>query len=104
MSGPTRPTSAMRSPEPMGEPLNEQGSAMTVGHSTPVNAGRGAEARMLSRRFMMRVAGLPIEALHGLRCPETRRRADELLCEEARLRTLGADLSDRLGALVKANE
>ncbi|MEY9962503.1 hypothetical protein ABIA33_000529 [Streptacidiphilus sp. MAP12-16] len=77
---------------------------MTVGHSTPVNAGRGAEARMLSRRFMMRVAGLPIEALHGLRCPETRRRADELLCEEARLRTLGADLSDRLGALVKANE
>jgi hypothetical protein len=70
----------------MGNPLNDQ------------------QSWMLSPRFMMRVAGLPIDTVHGLRCPQSRRLADELLAEEARLRSLGADLSDRLGALVKANE
>ncbi|BAU81446.1 dehydratase [Streptomyces laurentii] len=53
-------------------------------------------------RFVLRAAGLPIETVHGLRCPGTRAWADEVLAEEERLAAAGADLSDLLAALVKA--
>lgn len=56
----------------------------------------------LSPRFMLRVAGLPVEAVHGLRSQATRRWADDLLAEEERLAELGARLSDPLSALVGA--
>ncbi|GAA2132862.1 hypothetical protein GCM10009760_08330 [Kitasatospora kazusensis] len=55
----------------------------------------------LSPRFMLRAAGLPVEAVHGLRCPDARRWADELLAEEERLTGLGAQLSEPLSALVR---
>ncbi|MEV6316298.1 lantibiotic dehydratase [Streptomyces sp. NPDC051776] len=55
---------------------------------------------MLSRRFMLRVAGLPVESVHGLRCPESRRWADDVLTEEDRLRAAGESIGDRLHALV----
>ncbi|MFE0046048.1 lantibiotic dehydratase [Streptomyces albireticuli] len=55
----------------------------------------------LGDRFMMRVAGLPLESLHALRCPETGGWADRVLRAEARLRSRGAELSDRLHPLVK---
>ncbi|WTG93987.1 lantibiotic dehydratase family protein [Kitasatospora sp. NBC_01560] len=51
---------------------------------------------------MLRAAGLPIEAVHGLRAPGTSRWADELLGEEERLAELGARLSEPLAALVRA--
>ncbi|WP_432054917.1 lantibiotic dehydratase [Streptomyces sp. bgisy022] len=54
------------------------------------------------RRFVLRAAGLPVESVHGLRCPGTRRWADVVLAEEERLRAAGADLSDLLHTLVKA--
>ncbi|MFE1577102.1 lantibiotic dehydratase [Streptomyces fradiae] len=53
------------------------------------------------RRFVLRAAGLPVEAVHGLRCPGTRRWADAVLAEEERLTAAGAALSDRLHTLVK---
>lgn len=54
------------------------------------------------RRFVLRAAGLPVEAVHGLRCRRTRRWADELLAEESRLARDGAALSDLLHGLVPA--
>lgn len=61
-------------------------------------------ANTLSRRFMLRVAGLPIEAVQRLRSPRLHQRAEELLTEEQRLSSAGAELSDRLGALVSQFE
>ncbi|WP_371483930.1 lantibiotic dehydratase [Kitasatospora sp. NBC_00315] len=57
---------------------------------------------VLSPRFMLRAAGLPIESVQALRAPDTRRWADDLLAEEERLTALGARLSEPLGALVGA--
>ncbi|WP_079127214.1 lantibiotic dehydratase [Streptomyces sp. TP-A0874] len=54
------------------------------------------------RRFMLRVAGLPAESIHGLRCPDSRRWADEVLTAEDSLRARGAELSDLLHDLVPA--
>ncbi|MFJ4846596.1 MULTISPECIES: lantibiotic dehydratase [unclassified Streptomyces] len=61
-------------------------------------------AAALSPRFMMRLAGLPVEAAEALRSPAARGWADEVLAEEARLRELGARLSDPLAAVVDGNE
>jgi hypothetical protein len=58
----------------------------------------------LSPRFMLRVAGLPIEAVQRLRCAELYRRSEELLTEEERLVATGSELSDRIGALVRGLE
>lgn len=54
--------------------------------------------------FMIRVAGLPIETVHGLRCPESRRWADEVLATTEELRAVGERVGDLLHALVGANE
>ncbi len=54
------------------------------------------------RRFVLRAAGLPVETVHGLRCPATRRWADAILTQEDRLARDGAALSDLLHGLVPA--
>ncbi|MBO0912917.1 lantibiotic dehydratase [Streptomyces laculatispora] len=54
------------------------------------------------RRFVLRAAGLPLETVHGLRCPGTRRWADAILAQENRLARDGAALSDLLHGLVPA--
>ncbi|MFC1434798.1 lantibiotic dehydratase [Streptacidiphilus sp. N1-3] len=54
------------------------------------------------RRFVLRVAGLPVETVHALRGAESRRWADEVLAAEDRLLGRGALLSDALHDLVKA--
>ncbi|MFE4599598.1 lantibiotic dehydratase [Kitasatospora indigofera] len=59
-------------------------------------------AYVLNPRFVLRAAGLPVEAVHGLRGPDSRRWADELLTEEDRLAELGARLSEPLAALVRS--
>lgn len=58
----------------------------------------------LGRHFMLRVGGLPVEAVHALRAPESFGWAELLLAEEERLAELGARLSEPLSALVKATE
>ncbi|MFI9275508.1 lantibiotic dehydratase [Kitasatospora sp. NPDC052896] len=50
---------------------------------------------------MLRVAGLPVEAVHGLRSPEAFGWAERLLAEEERLTELGARLSEPLSELVR---
>ncbi|MEV7870709.1 lantibiotic dehydratase [Streptomyces sp. NPDC088124] len=56
------------------------------------------------RRFMLRVAGLPVESVRALRCADSRRWADEVLAAEERLRSRGAALGDRLHALVRTTD
>ncbi|HEV7625728.1 MAG TPA: lantibiotic dehydratase, partial [Streptomyces sp.] len=52
------------------------------------------------RRFMLRVAGLPVESVQALRCTESVRWAGDVLAAEDRLSTRAAELSDVLHALV----
>ncbi|HET9383472.1 MAG TPA: lantibiotic dehydratase [Streptomyces sp.] len=54
------------------------------------------------RRFLLRVAGLPIETVRDLRCHATARWADDTLAAEAGLAARGGDLSDALHTLVPA--
>ncbi|MGW7428342.1 lantibiotic dehydratase [Streptomyces sp. NPDC054861] len=56
----------------------------------------------VGRRFLLRAAGLPVEAAQGLRCVRTRAWADEVLAHEERLTDGGAALSDLLHGLVEA--
>lgn len=54
----------------------------------------------LGPHFVLRLGGLPLAAVHGLRCPDARREGQLLVEDEAALRAEGAELADRLGALV----
>jgi lantibiotic biosynthesis dehydratase-like protein len=54
--------------------------------------------------FVLRVAGLPVSCVHRLRCPESADWADEVLLREDRLGARGAELSELLHGLIKANE
>jgi hypothetical protein len=58
----------------------------------------------LSPEVLVRVGGLPVESLEELRCPATLAWAEELLAEEERLRTVAAELSDEIGAVVSGLE
>nr|WP_329569569.1 lantibiotic dehydratase [Kitasatospora sp. NBC_01266] len=58
----------------------------------------------LGRQFMLRFGGLPVEAVHGLRAPESVGWAERLLAEEERLAELADGLNEPLGALVAASE
>ncbi|MFC8451025.1 lantibiotic dehydratase [Kitasatospora sp. NPDC057223] len=96
----------MRSPERAEDQVSRQtpsqetpspASGDQVSEETPMN-GRGAG--ILSPRFMLRAAGLPVETVHSLRSPAARDWADELLAEEERLAALGEQLSEPLAALV----
>jgi hypothetical protein len=57
----------------------------------------------LAPLLMLRVAGLPFAAVHGLRCPRSQAWAEEALRREDDLLGRGAALSDRLHGLVGAN-
>ncbi|MEU5363928.1 lantibiotic dehydratase [Streptomyces sp. NPDC005925] len=54
------------------------------------------------RRFLLRVAGLPIDTVRDLRCPDTARWADDVISAERDLLARGAELSDVLHTLVPA--
>ncbi|MGC4930489.1 lantibiotic dehydratase [Streptomyces sp. DT117] len=54
--------------------------------------------------FMVRVAGLPVESVQGLRCPESRRWVDEVLDESAQLRLLAEKAGDRLHDLIGGSD
>ncbi|MGC0416009.1 lantibiotic dehydratase [Embleya sp. AB8] len=62
-----------------------------------------ARSWLLGRLFMLRVAGLPIEAVLALRAPEGIAWADEVLDLEGELATRGGELGDRLAVLVGGN-
>lgn len=54
--------------------------------------------------FMARVAGLPVESVRELRCPESRRWADEVLDESAQLRLLAEKAGDQLHDLIGGSD
>ncbi|MFB6988456.1 lantibiotic dehydratase [Streptomyces sp. NPDC056178] len=55
-------------------------------------------------RFMLRVAGLPVESVRALRCPRSRHWADEVLHATERSRADGERLGDLLHALIGGSE
>ncbi|MFF2960397.1 lantibiotic dehydratase [Streptomyces sp. NPDC057963] len=55
-------------------------------------------------RFMLRVAGLPVESVRALRCPESRRWADEVLCATERSRADGERLGDLIHDLIGGSD
>ncbi|MEU8762898.1 lantibiotic dehydratase [Streptomyces sp. NPDC048659] len=84
---------------------SDTGSGGGTGGDTDAGTGGGSRAGTsweLGRRFLLRAAGLPVAAVHGLRCPLTRAWADEALARERRLGDGGAALSDALHALLEA--
>ncbi|MFD7221329.1 lantibiotic dehydratase [Streptomyces sp. NPDC059892] len=56
------------------------------------------------RRFMLRVAGLPVESVEALRCDDSRRWADDVLAAEDRLGARAAGLSDLLHEVVSTTD
>nr|WP_262508617.1 lantibiotic dehydratase family protein [Streptomyces spongiicola] len=54
--------------------------------------------------FMLRVAGLPVDSVRELRCPDSRRWADDVLAETERLAAEGTRLGDLLHGLIGHNE
>ncbi|MFC9005247.1 lantibiotic dehydratase [Streptomyces microflavus] len=54
--------------------------------------------------FMVRVAGLPVESVRELRCPQSRRWADEVLDESAQLRLLAEKAGDQLHDLIGGSD
>ncbi|WP_374985321.1 lantibiotic dehydratase [Streptomyces fradiae] len=102
MTPTTKPTTPMApmAPTTQTDPAAEPDAAPAAG---PGAAGPPHAAEWEpGRRFVLRAAGLPVEAVRGLRCPGARRWADAVLAEEERLTAAGAALSDRLHTLVKA--
>ncbi|WP_328912718.1 MULTISPECIES: lantibiotic dehydratase [unclassified Streptomyces] len=59
---------------------------------------------LLHDRFVLRVAGLPAEAVHRLRAPDARAWADRVLAAREQVDLLAEELTDPLTALVKATE
>ncbi|MFE1957900.1 lantibiotic dehydratase [Streptomyces sp. NPDC059479] len=53
---------------------------------------------------MLRVAGLPVESVHALRCEDSSRWSDDVLAAEDRLRTRGAELSDLLHEVIRTTD
>ncbi|MFE1543295.1 lantibiotic dehydratase [Streptomyces microflavus] len=54
--------------------------------------------------FMVRVAGLPVESVRELRCPQSRRWADDVLDESAQLRLLAEKAGDQLHDLIGGSD
>ncbi|MFF9349552.1 lantibiotic dehydratase [Streptomyces sp. NPDC014734] len=63
-----------------------------------------APAAVTRPRFMLRVAGLPVDTVRGLRCPDSRRWADDVLHATERLRADGERLGDLLHDLVGGSD
>ncbi|MFD3494421.1 lantibiotic dehydratase [Streptomyces sp. NPDC058690] len=59
---------------------------------------------MTRSAFMLRVAGLPVESVQGLRCPESRRWADDVLYATAQVRAEGERIGDRLHDLIGGSD
>lgn len=71
---------------------------------TPEHPATAAPAAVTRPRFMLRVAGLPVDSVRGLRCPDSRRWADDVLYATERVRADGERLGDLLHDLVGGSE
>lgn len=68
------------------------------------DTGDSPRGWLLHHRFMLRVAGLPVAAVHRLRSPAARAWADQVLAAEQQLASIAAEVNGPLTALVKATE
>ncbi|MFB7914583.1 lantibiotic dehydratase [Streptomyces sp. NPDC056061] len=71
---------------------------------TPDHPATAAPAAVTRPRFMLRVAGLPVDSVRGLRCPDSRRWADDVLHTTERVRADGERLGDLLHDLVGGSD
>ncbi|MFE6665891.1 lantibiotic dehydratase [Streptomyces sp. NPDC057697] len=71
---------------------------------TPEHPATAAPAAVTRPRFVLRVAGLPVDSVRGLRCPDSRRWADDVLRATERVRADGERLGDLLHDLVGGSE
>ncbi|MGW3089526.1 lantibiotic dehydratase [Streptomyces sp. NPDC001108] len=71
---------------------------------TPDHPAPAAPAATTRPRFMLRVAGLPLDSVRGLRCPDSRRWADDVLHATDRVRADGERLADLIHDLVGGSE
>jgi hypothetical protein len=70
---------------------------------SPAAPGRAAEW-LLTRLFMLRIGGMPVDTVHPLRCPETLRWAAEVLALEARLDECKTSIGDALADAIGGTE
>lgn len=70
----------------------------------PASAPLPPSSQPFHRRFMLRVAGLPMESVHRLRCPDSRRWADEVLQDTERLAKSGQRVGDMLHDVIGGSE
>ncbi|MFB6816004.1 lantibiotic dehydratase [Streptomyces sp. NPDC056347] len=71
---------------------------------TPDHPATAAPAAVTRPRFMLRVAGLPLDTVRGLRCPDSRRWADDVLHATEQVRADGERLADLIHDLVGGSE
>ncbi|MFF2011603.1 lantibiotic dehydratase [Streptomyces sp. NPDC058195] len=71
---------------------------------TPDHPATAAPAAVTRPRFMLRVAGLPLDSVRGLRCPDSRRWADDVLHATEQVRADGERLADLIHDLVGGSE
>lgn len=100
LTGPPAPDAAA----PASTPAVDQGAAPVPAADHGPAAPQGARRTGLGDQYVLRVAGLPIEAVHPLRTPAARAWAAAVIAGADRLTAAGAALSDPLAALVKATE
>ncbi|MDV9202919.1 hypothetical protein, partial [Streptomyces sp. Wh19] len=71
---------------------------------TPDHPATAAPAAVTRPRFMLRVAGLPLASVRGLRCPDSRRWADDVVRATEQVSAGGERLADLLHDLVGGSE
>lgn len=83
------------------------GQALTPGHGSAAWTFADASApkgETLNQHFLMRIAGVPVTTVHGLRTTRTAAWADDVVVRDRTLAEQGAALSDELFAAVGGNE
>ncbi|WP_328470884.1 lantibiotic dehydratase [Streptomyces sp. NBC_00448] len=89
----------------MSEASATRASGIGTSTGTSTAAGDGAARNwLLHRRFVLRVAGLPVEAVERLRDPRARAWAEQVLDAQDRIDALADALADPLTALVGATD
>lgn len=105
VQGPEQSRDQGPAPDPALTPRPASASAPGPAEGTEGSGMGDVEATwVLHRRFMLRVAGLPAEAVHGLRDPAARAWADRVLAAQGGVDALAGELNDPLTVLVKATE
>ncbi|NEB55068.1 lantibiotic dehydratase, partial [Streptomyces griseus] len=87
----------------MTETTGTAGTAETTGTADAVDAARSGTGSPRPA-FMLRVAGLPVDDVRALRCPDSRRWADDVLDTTEQLALLAGKAGDQLHGLIGGSD